>query len=197
MKRVGITVAAVLLLIALPLSSQESASASELPETLQKMLKDEGWSPEQIRALTREQVNWDQAGSEDAELLRYCLRYMKETHEGIGPEVRAGTMVEVATMAQKMRALGFTEQQIVRTALNGTREVLAELEKLQERDRVRTAYETGLQEMIRNQFEKQLQGTMYQQSRHEVRERARDEKASRPDDLMVPPGPQRPGPYGN
>jgi hypothetical protein len=62
---------------------------------------------------------------------------------------------------------------------------------------VHTADNTELGQMIRNQFEKQLQGTMYQQSRHEVRERARDEKASRPDDLMVPPGPQRPGPYGN
>lgn len=192
MKRVGIAVAAVLLLIALPLSSQESGSASELPEALQKMLKDEGWTLEQIRALAREQVNWDQAGSEDAELLRTCLQYMKEKHAAEDLEVQARTMVEVTTMAQTMRALGFEERQIVRTALNGTREVLAELEKLQDRSRTRTAYENGLQEMIRNQFEKQLQGTMYQQARYEVRERARDERTSRPDDLLVPQGPQGP-----
>ena len=195
MKRVGIAVAVVLLLIALPLSSQESGAASELPEALQKMLKEEGWSPEQIGELIREQVNWDRVRPQDAELVRACLQYMKETHEGIGPEVQARTAVEVMTMAQKMRALGFEEQQIVRTALNGTREALAEvanLAKLQEKDRLRAEYDTGLGKMIHNQFEQQLQGTMYLQARYEVRERVRDEKASRPDDLLVPPGPQGP-----
>ena len=199
MKRVGIAVAAVLLLIALPLSSQESVAPSELPEALQKLLQDEGWSPEQIRELIREQVNWDQVRPQDAELVRACWQYAEETHEGIGPGVQARIAVEVMTMAQKMRALGFEGQQIVRTALNGTREALAEiakLEKLQEKERVRTAYDSGMGKMIHNQFEQQLQGTMYLEARHTVRTRIRDEKSSRPDDLLVPPGPQGPGTPG-
>ena len=199
MKRMGIAVAAVLLLIALPLSSQESAAASELPEALQKLLKDQDWSSEQIRELIREQVDWNQAKLQDIEMVATCLQYAKETHEGIGPEVQARIAVEVMTMAQKMRALGFEEQQIVRTALNGTREALAELaklEKLQEKERVRTAYDSGMGKMIHNQFEEQLQGTMYLEARHTVRTRIRDEKSSRPDDLLVPPGPQGPGTPG-
>ena len=100
MKRTGIAIAAVLLLIALPLSSQESFAASELPPALQQLLKDEGWSPEQIRELTREQVNWDQVRPQDAELVRAYWQYMEEKHEGIGPEVQARVAVEVMRMAQ-------------------------------------------------------------------------------------------------
>ena len=196
MKRMGIAVAAVLLLIALPVSSQESVAASELPEALQQLLKDEGWSPEQIRELSRDRVNWDQVRPQDAELVRACLQYMNETREKIGPEVKASIAAEVMTMAQKMRGLGFEEQMIVRTALNGTRAAVAELKnlvKLQEQERIHTAYDTGMGQMIHNQFEQQLQGTMYLQARYETRERVRDEKASRPDDLLVPAGPQGPG----
>jgi hypothetical protein len=195
----GIAVAAVLLLIALPLSSQESVAASELQETLRKLLKDEGWSPEQIRELIMEDVDWNQAKLQDIEMVAICLQYGKETHEGIGPEVQARIAVEVMTMAQKMRALGFGEQQFVRTALNGTREALdelAKLSKLQAEERLRAEYETGFGEMIHNQFEQQLQGTMYLHARHTVRTRIRDEKSSRPDDLLVPPGPQGPGAPG-
>ena len=195
MKRMGIAVAAVLLLISLPLSSQESAAASRLTETLQKMLEEEGWSPEQIRELAGEQVNWDQVRPQDAELARTCLRYMKEEHGEIVPEVQARIMVEVTTMAQKMRALGFEEKQIVRTALNGTREAVAGLgdqTKPQDQNRVQTSYDTGLGQMIHNQFEKQLQGTMVQQARYQQRRRAWDERSSRPGDLLVPPGPQGP-----
>jgi hypothetical protein len=190
MKRVGIAVAAVLLLTALPLSSQESDAASELPEALQQLLKDEGWSPEQIRAMIGEEVNWKQVRHQDAELVRVCWRYTREKHEGIGPEVPARLAAEVMRTAQQMRALGFEERQIVRTALDGTREVLREMEKLQEKDRTRTTYDTRLGEMIHNQFGEQLEGTMQLQARNTVRTRLWDEKSSRPADLLVPPGPQ-------
>jgi hypothetical protein len=192
MKRAGIAVAAALLLIALPLSSQESAGTPEFQQALQEVLKNEDWSREQIEELIKKEVYWNQAGPQDFELVPICLQYVKETHEGIGPEVQARIAVEVMMMARQMRGFGFGEQQIIRAALNGTREALFELAKLQETERVRTGYDTGIGQMIRSQFEEQLHAAMYLQARHKVKTRVQDEKASRPDDLLVPPGPQGP-----
>lgn len=195
MKRLGIAIA-VLLLIALPLSSQESAAATGFKEALQELLKEEGWSPEEIQKLIKEEVDWNQARLQDFEMVATCWQYAKETEQEIGPYEQVQMALSVMTMAREMRALGFGEPQIIRAALNSTREALGELVKLREQERVRTEEDTGVGELIRSRFQEQLQTAMHLEARHMVQTRVQEEKDSRPDDLLVPPGPQGHGSPG-
>ena len=197
MKRMGIMIAALLLLIALPLSSQQSAGTGEFEQALQKLLRAEGWSPEEIRALFKEEVDWEQARVRDAEMVATCLAYAKDAEEQIGPYEQVQLALSVMTTAKEMRAFGFGEPQIVRTALNGTREALGELAKLQQQLRTQNGAETGVGELIRSRFEEQVHEAMKLEARHMVQARERAERDSRPGDLLVPPGPQGPGGPGH
>ena len=197
MKRVGIAVAAALLLFSLPLWSQQSAAATEFEQALQKLLNEEDWSPEQIQRLIKEEVDWGQERFQDAELVSACLVYAKDTDGQIGPYEQARIALTVMTVAREMRALGFSEQQIIRMSLNGTRDALGELAKLREQVRVRAGEdaETGAGELIRSRFQEQLESAMHLEARLMVQSRVREEQNSRPGDLLVPPGPQ--GPRGS
>jgi len=193
MKRMGIAVAVLLLLIALPLSSQQAEGSSEFEQALYRLLQRENWRPEELQKLIKDDVDWGQERFQDAEMVSTCLVYAKDTEEEIGPYAQLQMALSVMTMAREMRALGFGEPQIVRTALNGTREALGELAKLQERERVRTGDESGVGELIRSRFQDQLQTAMHLEARNMVQSRVREEQNSRPGDLLVPPGPQGPG----
>jgi hypothetical protein len=186
LKRVGIAVAAALLLFSLPLWSQQSAAATEFEQALQKLLKEEDWSPEQIQRLIKEEVDWGQERFQDAELVSACLVYAKDTDGQIGPYEQARIALTV-----------FSEQQIIRMSLNGTRDALGELAKLREQVRVRAAEDTeiGAGELIRSRFQEQLESAMHLEARLMVQSRVREEQNSRPGDLLVPPGPQ--GPRGS
>ena len=144
MKRMGIVIAAVMLLITLPLSSQQAEGDYEFEQALQEMLKAEGWSSEEIQKLLKEEVDWEQARIRDAEMIAICLVYAKDAEEEIGPYEQAQMAMEVMTMAREMRALGFAESQILRTSLNGIREVFGDLEKLREQKRLRTGEDNGI-----------------------------------------------------
>jgi hypothetical protein len=194
MKRTGILViAAMALMIALPVSSQQTGGSSEFEQTLYRLLQQEGWSPEELQKLFKEEVDWGEARFQDAELVATCLAYAREVEGKIGPDGQAQLALSVMTMAQEMRALGFGEPQIIRAALNGTREALGELAQLQETERLRTGEDAGVGEMIRHRFEQQLQTAMQLEARFMVQSRVREEQNSRPGDLLVPPGPQGPG----
>jgi hypothetical protein len=194
MKRTGILVfAAMLLMIALPLSSQQTEGSSEFEQTLYRLLQQEGWSPEELQKLFKEEVDWGEARFQDAEMIATCLAYAKEVEGKIGPDAQAQLALSVMTMAQEMRALGFEEPQIIRAALNGTREALGELAQLHETERLRTGEDAGVGEVIRHRFEQQLQTAMQLEARLMVQSRVREEQNSRPGDLLVPPGPQGPG----
>lgn len=192
MNRLGIAIAAMLLLFVLPLWSQQSAAAPDFVEALQERLTNEGWSREEIQELIGQEVDWSQAGFRDAAMVATCLVYA-EGEEQIGPYGQAQLAAAVMSMAREMRALGFGEPQIIRTALNGTREALAELSKLRDRERSQEDSDTGAGELIRNLIRQELQTAMHLQARHKVRSRVQEEKHSRPADLLVPPGPQGPG----
>jgi len=133
---------------------------------------------------------WSQAEVRDAEIVEYCLQYAKDSGEQIGPLVRAELAVAVAEMAQEMWALGFGEPMIVRTALNGTREVLEELSRVRLRKEADT--ETGAGDMIRDRLREELQAALYLETRQMAQARDQEQRKSRPDDLLVPPGPQGP-----
>ena len=93
-------------------------------------------------------------------------------------------------MAREMRAHGFGEPMIVRTALNGTREVLEELSRLRVRKEEDT--ETGVGDLIRARVREELQKALYLETRQMAQARDQEQRKSRPDDLLVPPGPQGP-----
>jgi hypothetical protein len=194
MKRIGIlVVAAMLLMTALPVSSQQIEDSSVFEQTLYRMLQQEGWSAEDLQKLFKEEVDWKEARFQDAEMIATCLAYAKEMEGKIGPEVEAQLVLSIMTMAQEMRALGFGEPQIIRAALNGTREAVGELAQLRETERLRTGEDAGVGEVIRHRFEQQLQTAMQLEARLMVQSRVREEQNSRPGDLLVPPGPQGPG----
>jgi hypothetical protein len=193
MKRMGILIAAVILLNTLPLSSQQVEASYEFGQALQQMLKAEGWSSEEIQKLLEEEVDWEQARIRDAQVIAICLTYAKDADGEIGPYEQAQMAMEVMTVAREMRAFGFGEPEILRTSLNGTRGVLGDLEKLREQERLRIGEDNGIGELIRSRFQEQLQTAMNLEARHMVQARVRAEKNSRPGDLLVPPGPQGPG----
>ena len=193
MKRMGIVIAAVMLLSTLPLSSQQVEASYEFEQALQQMLRAESWSLEEIQKLLKEEVDWEQARIRDAQVIAICLAYAKDAGGEIGPYEQARMAMEVMTMAREMRAFGFGEPEILRTSLNGTRGVLGDLEKLREQERLRIGEDNGIGELMRSRFQEQLQTAMNLEARHMVQARVRAEKNSRPGDLLVPPGPQGPG----
>jgi hypothetical protein len=195
MKRMGIAIAALLLLIALPLSSQQSEGAPELEQALYQLLQRQDWSPDELQKLIEGDVEWGQQRFRYAELVRKCWEYVNQAGEEIGPYAQVHVALQVMTMAREMNALGFGEPQIIRTALNGTREVLGDLVQLREQERVqmRTGEDNGVGELIRSRFQKQLQTAVQQEARITVQNRVREEQNSRPGDLLVPPGPHGPG----
>ncbi len=186
MKKFAIGVAAVLFLFALPLWSQQSERAPDFVEALHELLEQEGWSPEEIQELIKQNVDWGQAQYKDAETVATCLGYAKDEEEDIGPFEQAQLALAVALMAQEMRLLGFGEQALVRTALNGTRDAIGDLYRLRKEE----GSETGVGDLIRSRFREQLQTAMHVEARHMVQARAQEERNSRSADLLVPHGPQ-------
>ena len=196
MKITGIAIAALMLLTALPLWTQQSSGAAELEQALQQLLEEKDWSPEELQKLLNEKIDWGREKFQDAELVSTCLAYAKDAAQETSPYEKIQLALSVMTAAQQMRALGFGEPQIIRTALDGTREVLAELAKLQQQRRQDGA-ETGAAELIRSRFEEQVHAAMKLDARHTVQARDRAERDSRPADLLVPPGPQGPAGPGH
>ena len=197
MKRsVILLTAAVFVLFALPLWSQQSRHAEDFLESLQALLEKEDWSSEEIRQLLAEEVDWSRAGADDAVMVAFCLQYARDNEEQIGPheqaQVRARLAEAVMIMAGQMRSLGFDEQAILRAALNGTREAVNELSQLRERIRSGEDADTGEGDLIRERIRLELQTAMHVEARHMAQSRNREEKQSRPDDLLVPAGPQGP-----
>jgi hypothetical protein len=198
MKRTGIlAVAAVLLVISLPLASQEAAGTGGFEQTLYQLLQKRGWSPEKIQNLLDGEVDWERSRFQDAEMLATCLDYAQGIEGEIGPEAQLRLALELMILAQEMRSLGFGEPQIIRAALNGTRDALGELERLRETEHLRTGEGTAVGELIQSRFQEQLQAAMHLEARHMVQARAQEEQNSRPGDLLVPPGPQGPGGPGH
>jgi hypothetical protein len=187
-KKLSIGIAVVLLLFVLPLWSQASDSAPDFLEALQELLQRQDWSAEGIQELIKQEVDWSQAQDKDAEMVALCLRYAKDSEEEIGPSEQARLAVTVAVMARDMRALGFGEPAIVRTALNGTREALEELSRLRKEE----GTETGTGDLIRTRLREELRTALHLETRLTVRARDQERQNSRPDDLLVPPGPQGP-----
>jgi hypothetical protein len=190
MKKLVIGFVAVLLLFALPVWSQQSNSVPDFLEALRELLLKEDWSPEEIQELVGQDVDWSKAQVKDAEIVQTCLQYAKDSGEEIGAHEQAQLANEVAVMAQEMRALGFGEPAIVRTALNGTREALEELARLQLRKG--EGAETGAGDMIRTRLREELQTALHLETKEMVQARIGEQRNSRPDDLLVPPGPQGP-----
>jgi len=190
MKKLAIGIVVVLFLFALPLWSQVAESAPDFLEALRELLQKDDWSPEEIQELIKQEVDWSQAQVEDAKMVALCLEYAKDAEEQIGPHEQAHLVKEVAVMAQEMRALGFGEPMIIRTALNGTREALEELSRVRLRKEEGT--ETGTGDLIRARLREELQTALHLETRQLVRARDQEQRNSRPDDLLVPPGPQGP-----
>jgi len=198
MKKIVILVSAVFVLLAMPLWCQQSRHAEDFLESLQALLEKEDWSSEEIRELLAQEVDWSRAGADDAVMVAFCLQYARDNGEQIGPyeqaQVRARVAEAVMMMAGEMRSLGFDEQVILRVALNGTREAVNELAQLRERTRSGEDKDTGEGDLIRDRIREELHAAMQVEARQTVQSRKREEKRSRPDDLMVPAGPQ--GPLG-
>ncbi len=190
MKKLAIGITVVLFLFALPVWSQVSDSTPDFLEALQELLRKEDWSPEEIQELIKEEVDWSRARFRDAEVLAYCLRYVKDSEDEIGAHEQAQLAVALVETVREMRALGFGDPEIVRTALNGTREALEELSRL--RLSSEEGAEIGTGDMIRDRFREELQTALRLQTRDMIRTRDQEQRNSRPDDLLVPPGPQGP-----
>ena len=203
MNRSGIGLAAALLVVAMPIWTQAANGEPEFLEELRVLLEKEDWSPEEIREVVEQDADWGRAAPEDAGIAALCLQYAR-SQGATGPEdsaeqaelqvrMRVRIAEAVMEMAGEMRRLGFDEPQILRAAIGGTREALAELSGLPQREWLQADREGGVAELIRSRFRQELHSAMNLQARHRVQTRVREEKESRPADLLVPLGPQGPG----
>ncbi|MBN2552150.1 MAG: hypothetical protein JXB06_05245 [Spirochaetales bacterium] len=203
MRTLGIGLVAALLLVAMPLWTQATSDEPEFLGELRGMLEKEDWSPEEIREIVEQDADWSRAAPGDAGIVALCLQYAR-SRGGIGPEdsaertepqarIRVRIAEAVMEMSGEMRRLGFDEPRILRAALSGTREALDELSGLKQREGSQADMDGGAGELIRSRFRQELHSAMNLQARHRVETRVREEKQSRPADLLVPPGPQGPG----
>ena len=66
MNRLGIGLAAALLLVAMPIWTQAASGETEFLEELRGLLEKEDWSPEEIREIVGQDADWGRAAPVDA-----------------------------------------------------------------------------------------------------------------------------------
>ncbi len=203
MKRISvITLISVLLIAALPaaVAAQDTQEEGNFVAELAQSLEETGWSEAEIKELVSaaQELNWEAAEGANSEAVALALNVAErrggdedEESELSGLE-QAQLALETAVATREMEQAGFEERDVVRAALNGARNTIAQIQSWREGGR-----EGNLGKMIRNQVSEAVRNQARTAERAAARERAR--KAGSPSETSfstsvgeVPGGPGGP-----
>ena len=109
-------------------------------EELVVQLRERDWSEEDVHAVAEQarELSWEGTEHADAELIAYALTY--ELRHGVSLDTsvglnRAQVALELALLSMEMEALGYSRQNIARTAVDGVRNVLEQVQNWKDRGR--------------------------------------------------------------
>jgi len=191
-----LTLGLVILAIA-PLWSQEQEQKPDFVAELLELLAEEGWSAAQVQALATQNVDWERADGADPEVVALALEFAVSEDEAMGPMEQALLAITVAEAAIEMEAIGIGEMTIALTALEGVRDILAEVKAFRESEGEMTGQQ--LAEHIRHRIGEQVVETAARERVEErIQERIRAAKANHPEDFVpdIPGEGEYPGPGG-
>ena len=178
-------IAVVIVLVTSAMLFAEENEQSNFIDQLVSELESEGWSSEEIEELKEDLsgLSWEEAGSASAEVVALALSYFKEAGaEVIGLEC-AQLALELAYNTIAMDEAGLEERKIAMAALEGTRNMLGEIEDYRE-----TGNSEELGQIIRNRVREAVMARVKAQIGEHASERARKVLSERFGDDF-PPGP--------
>lgn len=142
-------------------TAQEAQGPVFLRETLQ-LLEQEGWPEQDIEAfrIAAQEMNWAESEGAEPEVVALALQLANQEREKLSGSENATLALELAKMTASMKRLGFENRELVRTTLDGTREVMNELAQLRNQIREGEEIGTGEQERIRETVRARIQSKL-------------------------------------
>lgn len=154
--------------------AQEEENEDGMPQLVREtveQLKQQGWTEEELerfRTAARSR-NWEDAEGADPEVVAMALQLANQDREQLEGAENADLALELATVARNMERSGYEKQEIARTAFDGTRDVVQNMERIRERARNgedgNGIDKTQLRERVRSQIRDRLAHAKEQSSR--------------------------------
>jgi len=176
--RVVLFVAALALAVGSPLWSQDGQQPEFVSELL-SLLAQEGWTPEEVRALAAQDVAWEEAEGADPEVVALALELAKSEDAELEPMAQALMAVDLARAAMQMESLGIGELTIALTALEGVREILMDVQAFRSGE-----LSGNLGESIRNRMQERVAGAARAQADKRIRDRVQEAQRNRPEGVV-------------
>lgn len=167
------------LMVGFPLWSQVE-ERPEFASDLLDLLVDGGWTPEQLRELAAQDVDWKQAEGADPEVVAMALQFARNEDEEMEPMEEALLAIELALAATEMEAVGIGKLTIAITALEGVRDILTDIQAFRSGDLM--GKELG--ETIRTRMRERVRVAARVHARDRMHERDREARGRLTRELM-------------
>lgn len=142
-------------------------------ETLE-LLRQEGWSEEQLEDFeaAAEERDWEDAEGAEPEVVAMALQLANQERAELDGAENAELALELAAMARNMERSGFGKNEISRAAFEGTRNAVRDMQRIRaeagEGDEEAAGEE--IQERVRQEIHKRMNDAMDTQARAKGRE---------------------------
>jgi len=139
-------------------------------EELSSLLISNGWDITEVSILIEEarKFEWKEAEKADPEVVALALSLGKKEGIDLEPMEQAQLALEIALTAVEMESMGYTERVVARTALNGIRNMLLDIQ-----DWKREGKKGKLGEIIRTRMREQIRTASMAQVHEHARERVK------------------------
>ncbi|MFP4180613.1 MAG: hypothetical protein ACLFSA_11220 [Spirochaetaceae bacterium] len=180
----------------------------EMPEFVREtieLLRQDGWSEEQLEDFraAAEEREWEDAEDAEPEVVAMALQLANQDREELEGAENAELALELAAMARNMERSGFGKNEISRAAFEGTRAAVQDMERIRAEEGAveGEAVREEVQERVQQEIHKRMNDAMDRQSR--ARGRAggpkgagkdrgdKERDGSSPGEIPNTPGPNR------
>ena len=177
------------LMVGFPLWSQEQRP--EFVGELLGLLAEEGWTAEEVRALATQDVDWGETKGADPEVVALGLKFANSEDEKteLGPMEQALLAIELAQAAIEMEAVGIGELTMARSALEGVRDILIDIQAFRSGDGDLTGEQLG--ETIRTRMGERVSVAVRENVQYRISEHVQEAQENRPE-FLVPDIPSVP-----
>ena len=159
------------LIVGSPLWSQEGERSAFVGELLE-LLEGEGWTPEDVRALAAQEVDWEQVEGANPEVVALGLQFARSMDEDMQPMTQSLLAINLAQAAIEMEAVGIGELTITLNALEGVRNILTDIKAFRSGDM--TGKELG--ETIRTTIRERVSKAAQEDAQDRERARAQESR---------------------
>lgn len=155
----------------IPLLGENTEDTPTFVKNLSGLLRERGWSADDISRLVEaaKALDWEGTEGAEPEVVALALEFGKREEAGMEPPEQAQLALELALTAMEMESLGYKERTVARAALNGVRNILTDIRRWREGGR-----EGNLGELVRNRLRNEVRAACSLQVQEQTRERTRE-----------------------